>query len=91
MVETAYVKLKDHLLYLSERLVPLALFSARVADRDKKEMANAILKYQNQTSPDFQQMPATKNAWAKHFVGPDSWTFFELQRGKKPAFSTKRV
>ena len=45
MVEAAYVKLKNHLRYLSERLVPLALFSARVADRDEKEMANAILKY----------------------------------------------
>ena len=45
MVEAAYVKLKDHLWYLSERLVPPALFSARVADRDEKEMANAILKY----------------------------------------------
>ena len=30
MVETAYVKLKDRLWYLSERLVPLALLSARV-------------------------------------------------------------
>ena len=46
MMEAAYIKLKDHRWYLSERLVPLALFSARVADRDKKEMANAILKYQ---------------------------------------------
>ena len=36
MVEAAYVKLKDHLWCLSERLVPMALFSARVADRDKK-------------------------------------------------------
>ena len=44
MMEAAYIKLKDHLWYLSERLVPLALFSARVADRDKKKMANAMLK-----------------------------------------------
>ena len=36
MVEAADVKLKDHLWYLSERLVPLALFSARVSHRDKK-------------------------------------------------------
>ena len=47
MVEIGHVKLKNHLWYLSERFVPLALFSARVADRDKKEMVNAILKYQN--------------------------------------------
>ena len=30
MVETVYVKLKDHLWYLSERLVQLALLSAKV-------------------------------------------------------------
>ena len=53
MVEATY-KLKDHLWYLIERLVPLALFSARVADRDKNEMANVSLKYQNQTRPDCQ-------------------------------------
>ena len=40
MVEVAYFTLKDHLWYLSERLVPLALFSAKVADCDNKKMAN---------------------------------------------------
>ena len=72
------VKLKDHLWYLSERLVPLALFSARVADRDSKEMANEILKYRNQARPDCQQMLETEDFGAqllKHFVGPDSWAF----------------
>ena len=44
MVEFAYFKLKDHLWYLRERLVLMTLFSARVADRDKKEMASAVLK-----------------------------------------------
>ena len=47
MVEADYVKLKNHLWYLSGRFVPLALFSTRIADRDKKEMANAIVQYQN--------------------------------------------
>ena len=42
MVEAAYVKLKDHLSYFSERQVPSALFSASVADCDIKEMANVI-------------------------------------------------
>ena len=71
MVEIGHVKLKNHLWYLSERFVPLALFSARVADRDKKEMANAILKYQNQSRPECQQMPETEDFGAKllkHFV-----------------------
>ena len=74
MVKAAYDKLKGLLLYLSERLVPLTLHSARVADRDKKEMANAILKYQNQARPDCQQMPATEDFGAKllkQFVEPN--------------------
>ena len=78
---------------MSERLVPLALFSARVADRDKKKITNAILKHQNQALPDCQQMPETKDLGAKpleHFVGPDSWTCFELLRGKEAAFFAKR-
>ena len=58
-------------------------------------MANAILKYQNQTCPDFQKMPETKDLGAKrlkHFVGPDWWTFLELLHGKKlVALLTKRV
>ena len=93
-MKAAYVKLKEHLWYLSERLVSLALFSARVANRDKHEMANAILKYQNQTRPDCRQMRETEDFGAKilkHFVGTDSWAFFELLHGKEPAFLTKRV
>ena len=96
MVEAAYVKLKRPSLdwYLSKGLVTLALFSASVADQDKKEMANAILKYQNQTRPDCQQMPETEDFGKKrikHFVRPDSSIFFELQHRKEPAFLTKRV
>ena len=94
MVETAYLKLKDHLWYLSERLVQLALLSARVLDRDKKEMANAILKYQNQARPDCQQMLETEDFGAKlfkDFVEPDSWTFFKLLHEKEPALIPKRV
>ena len=77
MVEAAYVKLKDHLRYLTERLVLMTFFSARVTDRDKKEMVSAVPKLHNQTSPHCQQMPETENFGAKrlkHFVGPDSWT-----------------
>ena len=39
-------------------------------------------------------MPETEDFRAKclkYFVGPESWTFFELLHGKKPAFLTKRV
>ena len=54
--------------------MPLALFSAKVADCDKKEMANAILKYQKQARPDCQPMRETKDFGAKllkNFVGSD--------------------
>ena len=57
-------------------------------------MANAVSKYQNQTRLACQQMPETEDFGTKrlkHFVGPDSWAFFELLRGKEPAFLTKRV
>ena len=73
MVEAAYVELKDHLVgYLSERFVPPALLSVRVANRHKKETANAVLKYQNQVCSDCQQMPETKDFRTKlfnHFLG----------------------
>ena len=74
--------------------MPLTLFSTREEDRDKKEMANAVLKYQNQARPDCQQMPETENfatKLLKHFFGTDSGICFELLHGKKPAFFTKRV
>ena len=81
IVEAAYVKLKDHL-------------CTRVADREKKEMANAIFKYVNQARPVCQQMHETEDFGAKflkHFVGPDSGICFELPHGKEPAFLRKRV
>ena len=93
MVDAVCVKLRGHLWYLSERLVPPTLFSARVTDRDKKEMAIAILKHKNQAHPDCQQMPETEDFGAKllkHFVGPDLGICFELQHWKEPAFLTKR-
>ena len=35
MAEASYKKMKDHLWYISERLVPLALFSPNVSDTEK--------------------------------------------------------
>jgi len=37
--------------------VPLSFCSNTVSDKDKREMANAILKFQNQDLPDCQEMP----------------------------------
>ena len=81
MVNAFCFKLKDHLWYLSEPLVPTTLFSVKVTDRDKKEMANAILKHKNQAHPDCQQTPETEDFGAKllkHFVGPDLGICFEM-------------
>ena len=66
---------------------------ARVADCDKKEMANAILNIR--TKPVLIANKCLKQDFGakrlKHFVGPNSWTFFELLHGKEPAFLKKRV
>ena len=75
---------------------PLAGPGTRIADCDKKKMADAILKCQNQSRPDCLQMPETEDFEAKrlkHFVGPDTCTFFELLHGRNQqlAFLTKRV
>ena len=48
MVEAACIKFKNHFWCLSERLEPPTLFYARIPDCDEKEMANGILKYENQ-------------------------------------------
>ena len=74
--------------------MPSALFSARVADCDIKEMANVILKYENQARSDSQQTSETKDFGAKilkHFIGQGSWIFSELLHGNEPAFLTKKA
>ena len=40
----AYSKLSMHLWYLSERIVPLTLFSHRVDDKDRGAMAKTLMK-----------------------------------------------
>ena len=80
-VTSAREKLQAHLWYLSERLVPLALFSSRVSDREKSDMAKAILRCKSEKAPPSQEMPNAcnfKTKKLKDFVGPDSWTFFSL-------------
>jgi len=82
-----------HLWYLSERLVPLALFSDHVSHHDKSMMAKQSLIYRDDPRMTRQQHPladrySTKKL--KDFVGPDSMTFFE-RYGVNPTFLTSPV
>ena len=47
-IQASLEKLKQHLWYLSERLIPLSLFSSRVEDQQKSELAKEILDYKGE-------------------------------------------
>ena len=76
-------KLKNHLWYLSERLVPLYIFSENTTSIEKKSIQQALLKFENHNSstemcmPDFESKAFT-SFQLKDFVGADSWTFLIL-------------
>ena len=76
-------KLKNHLWYLSERLIPLSLFSENTIIIEKKSIQQALLKFENHKSntemcmPDFESKASTSFK-LKDFVGADSWTFLIL-------------
>ena len=96
MIDAALIKLKSHLWYLSERLVPFALLSHRVTTKDKAEMAKEILKFRDcpQVSECQQLMPEAEsfgNKKLKDFVGDDSWTFLNLMCGGEPQFLSLKV
>ena len=96
MIDAALIKLKSHLWYLSERLVPFALLSHRVTTKDKAEMAKEILKFRDcpQVSECQQLMPEAEsfgNKKLKDFVGEDSWTFLNLMCGGEPQFLSLKV
>ena len=94
MITAAYSKLTNHLWYLSERLVPFSMFSHRVSDTEKSAMAKVLLKCNRENKPNSQQMPITDTFGKKklrHFIGPDSWTFFDLFCGSQPEFLAKPV
>ena len=72
-------KLENHLWYLSERLVPLAIFSDYVLPADKKKMKEALLKYQGPAENTVQEMPhpnKLETKFLENFIGNDSWTLF---------------
>jgi len=84
MAKASLEKFNNHLWYLTERLVPFALFSSRVSNVDKEEMKNQLKKYHMSTdlsaSLNLQQCMPEKDKFSgtplKTFVGPDSFTFF---------------
>ena len=79
-VTVAREKLQNHLWYLSERLVSLALFSDRTLS-DKQTMRRAMLRYHGTAQNRIQEMPASHHLGSKalkDFVGHDSWSMFEL-------------
>ena len=94
-IEASSEKLKQHLWYLSERLVPIAFFSSRVDNQQKSEMAKELLSYEK-VSGGTQDMPLPEEGMQfssmklKQFVGSDSWTFFTLM-GVSPDFLHKPV
>ena len=70
-----------HLGYLSERLVPFALFSDHVPSSEKKKMRSKILKNQRPVKTKIQEMPYSdkfSNKFLYDFIGHDSWTMFQL-------------
>ena len=94
MINLSKQKLMSYLWYLSERLVPFAFFSSRVFRKAKAEMAKEIMKYKTNAQIHYtQDIPITNNfrsKYLKNFIGPDSWTFFELFN-VEPTFLYKPV
>ena len=90
-IEASMKKLKQHLWYLSERLVPLSFFSIRVDNCTKSQMAKEMLVYDGTTAGSTMDMPITdqgvkfSSMKLKNFIGSDSWTFFKLI-GVEPMF-----
>ena len=81
MASAARSKLEKHLSYLSERLVPLALFSGHVSTLEKNAIRKAMLKYEGVPEGTLQQVPYTTSFSGKSlrdFVGKDSWALFDL-------------
>ena len=81
---------KKHLWYLTEELIPLALFSSTLNDFEKKRIAEEIKKHvpsdnsENRFGaafgkPQFPDLPLNiMEASLEQFVGKDSWSFFRI-------------
>ena len=86
----ALVGIKNHLWYLTEELVPLALFSEEVNNEEKQAMVIKLLEYKEGKfkkrfgsgfgKPCFPTLEGKdlKTISLKDFVGQDSWQFFRI-------------
>ena len=81
LIRVAREKLQNHMGYLSERLVPFALFSDHVTLIMKKKIKDAMLKNQIEVENVPQKMPHSEKFSSKFlydFIGNDSWKMFQL-------------
>ena len=82
----------NHLWYLTEELVPIALFSNAVDMGTKQIIAEKMLLLDRKTcskrygegygKPSFPKMPAASPVMLESFIGEDSWSFFHLLKLK---------
>ena len=90
-----------HLWYLTEELVPLALYSSAVDPAIKAKMADGLLQLDKKLTPSkrfgagygkprFPKFPQTASSSLESFIGEDSWSFFGIMR-LDPAFLQKPV
>ena len=68
LTRLAREKLQNHMGYLSERLVPFALFSDHVPISAKKKMRSAMLKNKHEVENVPQKMPHSDNFLANFFM-----------------------
>ena len=90
--QAAATKLESPLLYLTEYLVVLSLFSD-ASIQQKQNMAKQVKKFKKQNSktaePTVQQMPiVTFSTQLKDLLGPESWLLFKLIN-EQPMFLSK--
>ena len=86
---SAMGEFKKHLWYLTEELIPLALFSSTLNDFEKRtaeEIKKHLPSHHSQNrfgassgKPQYPNLsPNIMEASLEHFVGKDSWSFFRI-------------
>ena len=94
IAQKALKSFSNHTWYLTEELIPLALFSKRVPSETKQELVSQLLQHPNECSnpttrkmhtkttkygkPNFPVIKNISNASLKDFIGIDSWYFFKI-------------
>ena len=89
IAEAALQSFGNHMWYLTEELVPLALFSDAVDASIKQSMVSKMLDHKQEGlcqkrhgtgfgKPTFPKMPTEVSQDLSTYVGPDSWSFFKL-------------